>query len=334
MEEIPMILQRRSVTRGLVLAFFALALPSMAWAQAPAGYPNKTIRFVVPYAPGGLPDTVARVIAQRLQEKIGQSVVVENKPGANGAVAAAAMSQAAADGYTFLVTDGSMFSINPKLYSEARLQPVPRLRSGRAHRARAAVPRGGAGLAAGSLKDFVAYAKANPGKVNYGSSGIGSTHHLTMEAIKAEYKLDIVHVPFKGTGQSVPALVGGQVDVLWSAYPSLAGFVKDNRVKLLATNGAKRSAQAPDVPAGRGDDHGFDFAPIVGILAPAATPKGIVDKIAAEVVAVTKNPDAQKQLAGSGIEAVGGGSDEYAKAIADENTRMAKAIDAAGIKPE
>jgi tripartite-type tricarboxylate transporter receptor subunit TctC len=281
-----------------------------------------------------LPDTVARVIAQRLQDRVGQSVVIENKPGANGAVAAAAIAQGPADGYTFLVTDGSMFSINPKIYAKLDYNPtrdfVPVALIARAPLFLAAVP----GLPASSLKDLVAYAKANPGKVNYGSSGIGSTHHLTMEAIKAEYKIDIVHVPFKGTGQSVPALVGGQVDVLWSAYPSLAGFVKDNRVKLLAMNAARRSAQAPDVPAVAETIPGFDFAPIVGILAPAGTPKGIVDKIAADVVAVTKNPDTQKQLAGSGIEAVGGSADEYAKAIADENARMAKAIEAAGIKPE
>ncbi len=329
-----MVVQRRVMVRGLVFALAALALPLAASAQAPAGYPSKTIRFVVPYAAGGLPDTVARVIAQRLQDKIGQSVVVENKPGANGAVAAAAISQAAADGYTFLVTDGSMFSINPKIYGKLDYNPgkdfVPVALIARAPLFLAAVP----ALPASSLKDFIAYAKANPGKANYGSSGIGSTHHLTMEAIKAEYKLDIVHIPFKGTGQSVPALVGGQVEVLWSAYPSLAGFVKDNRVKLLATNGARRSPQAPDVPAVAETIAGFDFAPIVGILAPAGTPKGIMDKIAAEVVAVTKNPETQKQLAGSGIEAVGGGSDEYAKAIADENARMAKAIEAAGIKPE
>ena len=331
-----MVMQRRVVMRGLSLALLGLgaAIAVPASAQAPAGYPNKSIRFVVPYAPGGLPDTVARVIAQRLQEKIGQTVVVENKPGANGAVAAAAISQGAADGYTFLVTDGSMFSINPRIYAKLDYNPskdfVPVALIARAPLFLAGVP----GLPASSLKDFVAYVKANPGKVNYGSSGIGSTHHLTMEALKAEYKLDFVHIPFKGTGQSVPALIGGQVDVLWSAYPSLAGFVKDNRVKLLATNAAKRSSQAPDVPAVAETIPGFDFAPIVGILAPAGTPKGIVDRIAAEVVAVTKNPDTQKQLAGSGIEAVGGGSDEYAKAIADENARMAKAIEAAGIKAE
>jgi tripartite-type tricarboxylate transporter receptor subunit TctC len=329
-----MVQTRRVIVRALTLALACAAWPSVAPAQAPAGYPNKSIRFVVPYAPGGLPDTVARIVAQRLQEKVGQSVVIENKPGANGAVAAAAISQGPADGYTFLVTDGSMFSINPKIYAKLDYNPtkdfIPVALIARAPLFLAAVP----ALPASSLKDFVAYAKANPGKVNYGSSGIGSTHHLTMEAIKAEYKLDIVHVPFKGTGQSVPALVGGQVEVLWSAYPSLAGFVKDNRVKLLATNGAARSAQAPDVPAVAESIAGFDFAPIVGILAPAATPKGIVDKVAAEVVAVTRNPETQKQLAASGIEAVGGASDEYAKAIADENARMAKAIEAAGIKPE
>jgi|SRR5690349_12881909 len=329
-----MVLNRRVVVRGLVLALAASGLPAAALAQVPAGYPSKPIRFVVPYAPGGLPDTVARVIAQRLQERIGQSVVVENKPGANGAVAAAAMAQGPADGYTFLVTDGSMFSINPKIYAKLDYNPskdfVPVALIARAPLFLAAVP----GLPASSLKEFIDYAKANPGKINYGSSGIGSTHHLTMEAIKADYKLDIVHVPFKGTGQSVPALVGGQVQVLWSAYPSLAGFVKDNRVKLLATNAAKRSAQAPDVPAVAETIAGFDFAPIVGILAPAGTPKGMIDKIAADVVAVTRNADTQKQLAGSGIEAVGGGSEEYAKAIADENARVAKAIEAAGIKPE
>ena len=332
-----MVLQRRIVMRGLFLAVACLGLgvpATSALAQVPAGYPSKSIRFVVPYAPGGLPDTVARVIAQRLQDRIGQSVIVENRPGANGAVAAAAMSNSPPDGYTFLVTDGSMFSINPKIYAKLDYNPtkdfVPVALIARAPLFLAAVP----GLPASSLKEFIDYAKANPGKINYGSSGIGSTHHLTMEAIKSEYKLDMVHVPFKGTGQSVPALVGGQVEVLWSAYPSLAGFVKDNRVKLLATNSAKRSPQAPDVPAVAETIPGFDFAPIVGILAPTGTPKAIMDKIAADVVAVTKTPEAQKQLAGSGIEAVGGGSDDYAKAIADENARMAKAIDAAGIKPE
>jgi tripartite-type tricarboxylate transporter receptor subunit TctC len=317
-----------------VLGLVAAALAPMAGAQVPAGYPSKPIRLVVPYAAGGLPDTVARILAQRLQERVGQSVVVENRPGGNGAVAAAALLQGPADGYTFLVTDGSMFSINPKLYTKlgynAAKDFMPVAIVARAPLFLALNP----AVPANSFAEFVAYVRANPGKVNYGSSGIGSTHQLTMEALKSEYKLDMVHVPFKGTGQSVPALVGGQIEVLWSAYPSLAGFVKDNRVKLVATNAGKRSPQAPDIPAIAEQVPGFDFAPIIGVLAPVGTPKAIVDKVASEVVAVVKMPETQKQFAASGIESVGGGPEEYGKAIADETSHMAKAIDAAGIKPE
>ena len=328
---------RRATLRILAIVLAAtasLALSQAGRAQAPSGYPSKPIRFIVPYAPGGLPDTVARITAQRLQEKIGQSVVVENRPGANGAVAAAALSTSPADGYTFLVTDGSMLSINPKIYSKLGYNPtkdfVPVALVARAPLFLAA----NTGLPAGSLKEFVSYAKANPGKINYGSSGIGSTHHLTMEALKSEMGLDMTHIPFKGSGQSVPALVGGQVEVIWSAYPSLAGFVKDGKVKFLATNGAQRSSEAPNVPAVAEQIPGFDFAPIVGVLAPAGTPKAIIDRMAAEIVAVAKMPQTQQQLQNAGIEPVGAGADDYAKAIASENARMAKAIDAAGIRPE
>jgi tripartite-type tricarboxylate transporter receptor subunit TctC len=183
-------------------------------------------------------------------------------------------------------------------------------------------------------KEFIDYVKANPGKINYGSSGIGSTHHLSMEAMKSTLGLDMTYVPFKGTGQSMPALIGGQVEVLYSAYPSLAGHVKDNRVRLLATNGAQRSAQAPDVPPVADWIPGFDFAPIVGILAPKGTPQAVIQKIATEAVAVVKMPETVRQLGSAGIDAVGGGPDDYARAIKGENERVAKAVQAAGIKPE
>jgi len=153
---------------------------SFAHGQVPTGYPSKPIRFIVPYAPGGLPDTVARIVAQRLQDKIAQSVVIENRPGANGGVAAAALRAAPADGYTFLVTDGSMFSINPKIYSKLGYDPVKDFSPV------ALIARAPLFLAStqtfpvGSLAEFIAYVKANPGKVNYGSSGIGSTHHLRL----------------------------------------------------------------------------------------------------------------------------------------------------------
>ncbi|HVF63929.1 MAG TPA: tripartite tricarboxylate transporter substrate-binding protein [Casimicrobiaceae bacterium] len=306
----------------------------LAGAQLPAGYPGKPIRLVVPYAPGGFPDTVARILQQRLGERLGQSVVVDNRPGANGGVAAGALTSAPADGYTFLVTDGSMFSINPLTYSkltyDAKKDFVPVALVARAPLFLALHPK----VPAQNFKQFIDYVKANPGKVNYGSSGIGSTHHLTVEAMKTSLGLDMVHVPFKGTGQSVPALVAGQVDALFSAYPSLAGFVKDGRVKLIATNAAQRSSLASDSPAIAELVPGFDFAPIVGVLALNGTPSAIIDKIASEVVAITKMPEVVQQMATAGIDPVGTGADGYARAIADENARMAKAIQAAGLKPE
>ena len=325
---------RRTAIRSLAAAALFAAVASPAAAQAPAGYPSKPIRFVVPYAAGGFPDTVARIVAQRLQERVGQTVVVENRPGANGGVAASALLSAPGDGYSFLVTDGSMFSINPKLYSKLTYDPVrdflPVALVARASLYLAVHPK----LPVATFKEFVDYARARPGVVNYGSSGIGSTHQLTMEALKSDLRLDMVHVPFKGTGQAVPALIGGQVDVLWSAYPSLAGFVKEGRVKLLANNASQRSSLAPDVPTIAETIPGFDFAPIVGVLAPVGTPKAMIDKIAADIVAVAKSTEAQGQMTAAGIDVVAAGPDDYAKAIADENARLAKAIQAAGLKAE
>jgi tripartite-type tricarboxylate transporter receptor subunit TctC len=328
-------MRRFARTVTLLAAAGLTALPALAQTPAAAGaYPNKSIRFVVPYAPGGLPDTVARIVAQRLGDRLGQSVVIDNRPGANGGVAAGVLSSGPADGYTFLVTDGSMFSVNPLIYSKLTYDPkkdfLPVALIARAPLFLAVNPK----MPVNSMQEWIAYVKARPGELNYGSSGIGSTHHLTMESLKAGLGLDIKHIPYKGTGQSVPALVGGQVEMLFSAYPSLTGFVKDGRVKLIATNGAQRSAQAPDVPAIAEFLPGFDFAPIIGILAPVGTPPAAVQRIAAEVAAIAKQPDAIQAMAIAGIEPVGAGPDDYAKAIAEENERFAKAIAAAKLKSE
>ncbi|MFO1284037.1 MAG: tripartite tricarboxylate transporter substrate binding protein [Burkholderiales bacterium] len=326
---------RVPILRVVVATLAAIGVLASPAARAqPAGYPNKSIRFVVPYAAGGLPDTVARIVAQRLGDRLGQSVIVDNRPGANGGVAAGVLASAPADGYQFLVTDGSMLSINPLIYSkltyDAQKDFVPVSLVARAPLFLAVHPK----VPATTLAEFIAYAKSRPGQVNYGSSGIGSTHHLTIEAMKAALGLDMVHVPFKGTGQSVPALVGGQVEVLMSAYPSLSGFVKDGRVRMLAANSEQRSAQAPELPAIAELIPGFDFAPIVGVLAPIGTPPEIVQKIATEVTAIAKLPDAVQQMKAAGIDAIGGGPADYAKAIGEENARMAKAIQTSGMKRE
>ena len=324
---------RRFVLLGAALAMAgSFMLPATARAQG--AYPNRAIKFVVPYSPGGLPDTVARIFAQRLGDRLGQSVVVDNRPGANGVVAAQALATAPKDGYTFLVTDGSMFSINPAIYKnlgyDYKRDFVPVSLAARAPLYLAVHPN----VPVNTLQEFIALAKARPGTLNYGSSGIGSTHHLTMEAMKSSLGLQLTHVPFKGTGQSVPALIGGQVEVLFSALPSLAGFVKAGQVKLLATNAAQRSSQEPNVPAISEIIPGFDFAPIVGILAATGTPASVVDRISAEMAQVAKMPEVIQTLNKAGIDSIGGGAADYNKAILGENERLAKAISGAGIKAE
>lgn len=325
--------QRRFLLLGTALTMTGVfALPMLAHAQD--AYPNRSIKFVVPYSPGGLPDTVARIFAQRLGDRLGQSVVVDNRPGANGVVAAQALSTAPKDGYTFLVTDGSMFSINPAIYKnltyEYKRDFMPVSLAARAPLYLAANVK----VPVNSLQEFIALAKAKPGTLNYGSSGIGSTHHLTMEAMKAALGLQITHVPFKGSGQSVPALIGGQVDVLFSALPSLSGFAKAGQAKLLASNAASRSSLEPNVPAIAEIIPGFDFAPIVGVLAATGTPASAIARISAEMAQIAKMPEVIETLHKAGIDPIGSGPADYHKAILAENERLAKTIPVAGIKAE
>lgn len=321
--------------RSAFIALAALVAGTIApWsARSQATYPSQTIKLIIPASAGGLPDTVARIVGRRLQERLGQSVVVENRPGGNASVAVAALTGSPADGYTFMVQDGSVVSINPQIYAKLAYAPqdiLPVALIARAPLFLAAHPK----VPVDSMREFIAYVKARPGQLNYGSSGVGSTHHLSMEAIKAALKLEMTHIPYKGTGKSVPALLGGHVDAAFSAYPSLSGAVGNKSVKLLATNGAQRSAQAPDVPPVADFIPGFDFAPLVGLYARTGTPPAIVQRIATEVAAIAKEPEAIRQLAIVGIEAVGAGPDEFASALKSEAERVAKAVQAAGIKPQ
>ncbi|MDZ4075752.1 MAG: tripartite tricarboxylate transporter substrate-binding protein [Hylemonella sp.] len=324
---------RRSMLWGCALSAAAvLALPSLAQAQAP--YPNKTIRLVVPNPAGGLPDTVARLFAQRLGERLGQPVVVDNKPGANGVVAAQALATAPADGYTYLVTDGSMFSINPAIYKNLNYDYqrdfMPVSLAARAPLYLAVHPKVGVS----TLAELIALAKARPGVLTYGSSGVGSTHHLTMEAMKSALGIDLRHIPYKGSSQSVPALIGGQVDVAFSALPSLSGFVKNGQVKLLGNNAAQRSGQEPGVPAIAETIPGFDFAPTIGVFAARGTPASVIERFSAEMAHVARLPELVQSLNSAGIVAVGAGPAEFDQAIQGEIRRLAQAISAAGLKTE
>ena len=323
--------RRIVIAAGLALAL-AAGLEGAAFAQA---YPSRPVTVIVPYAPGGLPDTVARVIGRKLGEKWGQPVVIENRAGGNGVVAAQALAARLADGYTLMITDGTMFSVNQYVYAKLPYDPVKDFTFisliARAPLFLAVVPP----VPASNFAEFVAMVKAKPGYYTYGSSGIGSIHHLTMEAIKHALGIDLLHVPFKGTGQSIPALVSGQVTAVWSAMPSLAGFVKEGKLKLIAVNSEKRSALAPEIATvAETSIPAFDYAPNIGISGPANLPPAVVAKIAADVIEALRDPALAERLKFLGIDAVGGGPLDYAALLAADRVRFERVIRIAGVKAE
>ena len=320
---------RSAGLRALCIAVLAVSAAPPALAQA--AYPSQTVKMMVPNPAGGLPDTVARIVGRRLQERLGQSVVIENRPGANGRIAVAALLAAPPDGYTLLVTDGAILTINPLLYANLSYNPkdiLPIAMLARAPMFLAMNPK----VPAASFAELIAYARAHPGQLNYGSGGIASTHHLSMEAFAAALKLDMRHVPFKGTGEAVPALLGGHIELLFSAYPSLAGAAESGQVKLLASNGLQRSRQAPDLPAISEVIPGFDLAPTIGVFGRADMAPEAVEKLVAEALATLKEPEVVQQLAVVGVEAAGAAPNGYAAALEAEGKRMAAAVDAAGLK--
>jgi tripartite-type tricarboxylate transporter receptor subunit TctC len=317
--------------RAVVVAAAVLAC---APAQAQDEFPGQGIRFVVPYAAGGAPDTIARLVAQGLQSRIGRPVVVENRAGSNGNVAASVIATSPADGATLMVTSSAMLSVNPKFIAQLTYDPqkdfVPVALLARAPIFLAVH----SGVPVTTLPEFVDYVRAHPGELNYGSSGVGSIHHLSMEAMKAALHLQMTHIPYRGAGQSVPALLGGHIQALFAAYPSIKGAVEAGRVKLLATNGGHRSPLAPDVPALGEIVPGFDLITLIGIFARAGTPAAVVNKIAGAALAVVKEPEVVAQFATLGMEPAGEGPDAFARSIAGEIERVNKAANSAGIKPE
>jgi tripartite-type tricarboxylate transporter receptor subunit TctC len=274
-------------------------------------------------------------VGQKLSQKWGQPVVIENKPGGNGVVSAQYLTGKAPDGYTLQVTDGTMFSVNPWIYKSLSYDPIKDFTfislTARAPLFLAVHP----SFPADDFPGFVKEVKAHPGKYSYGSSGIGSIHHLTTEAMKHELGLDLLHVPFKGTSQSVPAVVSGQVSAVFSALPSLSGFVKNGSLKLLAVNTLERSSLAPDVQTvAENGVPGFDFAPIIGFTGPAGMPAAIVQKISRDVAEVVRDPGMKEKLYTLGIDAVGSTPEAYRKQIVDDKARFEQAVKIAGARAE
>lgn len=325
-------MKRKTLNWLLGLACLAqFAIGPVAHAQS---YPNRAIKLVVPYSAGGLPDTVARLISRALGDALGQPVYVDNRPGAGGAIAATAITQSPPDGYTLLVTDGPMLSITPlltkKVGYDASSDFVPISLVGQAPLFLAV----NANVKANTLEEFIALAKAKPGALNYGSAGNGSIHHLTTEAMNASLGITITHVPFKGSANSVPAMIGGQVDMVFASPPSLMGFVKTGQARILATNASARSPLAPQMPALAEKIPGFDFAFTVAVLARKGTPAEVITRINAEIDKIVKNPENIEQLRRAGVDPVGGSPAQLAQALASEKARVTDAAARAQLKAE
>jgi tripartite-type tricarboxylate transporter receptor subunit TctC len=328
---------RRIIVAPVLLAAVLLAFAAAARAQSPGGtvaYPHRSVKVLVGFAAGGLPDTVGRLINEELSARWGQRVITENRPGAGGLLAAEALSKAPADGYTLFISDSSVTSIKPYLYPNLAYSETDFAQLGMVARAPLFLAVN-ASIGAHSMTELIALARANPGRLNYASSGVGSLHHLGMEALKSALGLDIVHVAYRGSGESVPALISGRVAMAYSAGPSLAGYARDGRLRILAVNSATRSALAPDVPTvAESGVPAYDFAPSIGYLAPAGTPREVILKIARDLAEVVKSPNIARRFADLGIEAVGSTPEQHAAQWRSDAERYSRVMRKIGARPE
>jgi len=317
-----------------ILATLALAAlgPSHAFAQA---YPTKPVRLIVPFPPGGSTDIVARIVAQKLGERIGQPLVVENRGGAGGTIGTEAVAKATPDGYILGFASTSTHAVAPAVYTKLGYDPVRDF----APISLVAVtpyllvvsPK----VDVKSLKEFVAYVKARPGKLNYASAGTGSTTHLAMEMLKSAAGLFIVHIPYNGNGPAGTAVIAGDVEFLFGSLPAVLPHAKSGRVRPLAVGTPKRSPSLPDVPTvAESGFAGFDASLWLAIMAPAGTPGPVVDRLHKEIVAVVRSPDAAEALSKAGAEPVTSTPAELASMVKDGVQKYAKAVKQAGVKPE
>ena len=316
--------------RLLACAMFA-CLGSVAVAQ---NYPTQVVRILVPYAPGGAPDLIARTLTPRLSENFGQQFIVENKPGASGITAAQEVTRSPADGHLLLLSDIQQLAINPFLFSKLPYDPVKDFLP---VSLAATVPLYIAvqsSLNVNSLSDLARLAKESPGAFTYGSPGNGSIHHIAMEVLKTALGLDIVHVPYRGAAPSVLGLLRGDTLLVIAAMPSLAPHVEAGKVKLLAATTLKRAAQAPNVATVSDLVPGFDFGSEMGFAVRAGTQSAIVDRLSREISASLKDPATAQRLAAAGAVLFGTSADEYQENIRLNLIKFEKAVRLSGAKSE
>jgi tripartite-type tricarboxylate transporter receptor subunit TctC len=317
-----------------IIAIVALAAigPSQALAQA---YPTKPVRLVVPFPPGGSTDIVARIVAQKLGERIGQPLVVENRGGAGGTIGTDAVAKAAPDGYVLGFASTSTHAVAPAVYAKLPYDPIKDF----APISLVAVtpyllvvnPK----VPVNSLKEFVAYVKPQPGKFNYASAGTGSTTHLAMEMLKSAAGLFILHIPYNGNGPAGTAVIAGDVEFLFGSLPAVLPHAKSGRVRALAVGTPKRSPSLPDVPTvAESGFPGFDASLWLAVMAPAGTPAPVIDRLNKEIVAVVRSPDAADALNKAGAEPTTSTPADLANMVKVGIQKYAAAVKRAGVKLE
>jgi tripartite-type tricarboxylate transporter receptor subunit TctC len=317
--------------RQLLISSAAL-WPVASWAQA--AWPSKPVRFVVPFAPGGSSEIVARTLAVELSKGLGQSVFVDNKPGAAGNIAMSEVA-AATDQHTLILGHIGTLAVNPYIFDKLPYDPVKDFKPVTLLAKVPSLYLVHPDVPAKNLKEFIALAKSKPGRLNYGSAGNGSAGHLAMEYLKAAADVFILHVPYRGTGPQLTDLLAGRLDAASVGAPAVLQFIKAGRLRCIATGTRERLPQLPDVPTVAEQGYpGFEMTQWYGLLAPATLPQAAIDRLAVEAAKAIKTPAAVTRLADDTAQAVGGTPAEFAAFIAAEQKRWKPVIARAKIKPD
>jgi tripartite-type tricarboxylate transporter receptor subunit TctC len=307
------------------------AVPRVAKAQT---YPTRSVRMIVPFAPGGPTDVAARLIAQKLSEQLGRQFYVENMPGASGNIGTGQAARAAPDGYTLLIAVNSHI-INPTLFERVPYDPYRDFEAVTLAVAFASVLAVNPSLPAATVKDLVTLIKSNSGKYSFASPGVGTPSHLLGEQFRVTLGLDLVHVPFGGSGPAMASVVAGHTPIGFAALASAAPYAKDGQLRALALMSKARSETVPDVPTiAEAGYPGLDGDGWIGVLVPAGTPREIVNLLHQEIVKVIVRPDLSERLASIGLDWVASSPEEFARRMTTESEKWKKVIQAAGLKAE